>query len=278
MYTNSPLVNYVDLTPNNYGARTHKIDTITIHHMAGNLSVKTCGQLFHRKKGSSNYGINGRDVALYVEEKNGAWTSNSKSNDMRAVTIEVADELCAPYWTVSAESMNTLILLVADICQRNGIKQLIWSENKSDRLNHVNGCNMTLHRDFYATSCPCDFLAGCMSNIAIAVNSILDGGGVIPAPTSGYMINGFDYAPVFDPEYYANKYADLEGAFGHDANALWNHFQMFGMNEFRQASAEFNPVVYKDRYEDLRDAYGADNPMYYFHYVAFGKAEGRSAT
>lgn len=274
MYTNSPLVNYVDLTDHNYGPRTHAIDTITIHHMAGNLSVKTCGQLFHKKNGSSNYGINGKDIALYVEEKNGAWTSGSKTNDMRAITIEVANELCAPYWTVSAESMNSLILLVADICQRNNIKQLIWSENKNDRINHVNGCNMTVHRDFQKTACPGDFLYGCMFNISVAVTEILNGGAT---PTSGYVINGYDYSPVFDPEYYANKYPDLEGAFGHDANALWNHFCTFGMNEFRQASAQFNPQIYKDRYTDLQNAFGDDNPMYYWHYVAFGMNEGRSA-
>lgn len=273
MYTNSPLVNYVDLTPNNYGARTHAIDTITIHHMAGNLSVQTCGSLFHRKKGSSNYGINGKNVGLYVEEKNGAWTSNSKSNDMRAVTIEVANDLCAPFWTVSAESMNTLIMLVADICLRNNIKRLIWSDDKTIRINHLNGANMTMHRDFANTTCPADFLAGCMYNISVAVNNIIMGGVI---PTEGYFINGYDYAPVFDPVYYSNKYADLKLAFGDDSALLWEHFQQFGMSEFRQASAEFNPTVYKEKYADVAEAYGEDNEMYYFHYVAFGKNEGRT--
>ena len=275
MYTNSPLVNYVDITDHNYGLRTHAIDTITIHHMAGNLSVQTCGSLFHRKNGSSNYGINGKDIALYVPESNGAWTSSNKANDMRAITIECANDLLAPYWTVSADTMNSLIMLCADICMRNGIKKLVWSNNKNERVNHLNGVNMTVHRDFASTFCCGDFLYGCMPNIADAVNAIL--GGSVP-PTDGYFINGYDYAPVFDPEYYANKYPDLEGAFGHDANALWAHFQTFGMNEFRQASAEFNPQVYKDRYPDLVEAFGLDNPMYYFHYVACGKAEGRTAT
>lgn len=277
MYSNSPLVVYTDLSPGNYGPRTHAIDTITIHHMAGNLSVETCGALFHRKKGNSNYGIgtDGR-IALYVEEKNGAWTSSNKANDMRAITIEVANELCAPYWTVSAAAMNSLILLVTDICQRNGIQALIWSEDKNARINHANGCNMTLHRDFAATACPGDFLKGCMANIAMLVNANL-AGGVIPTPSTGYIINGYDYSPVFDPVYYADRYADLKAAFGTDANALWNHFQTCGMNEFRQASDEFNPEAYKARYSDLQQAYGDDNPMYYFHYVAFGKAEGRSA-
>ena len=97
----------------------------------------------------------------------------------------------------------------------------------------------------------------------------------IPAPSFVYM--GVDFSPVFDPEYYANKYADLEGAFGHDPVQLWNHFITFGMYEFRQASAEFNPQIYYDRYEDLRKAYGDNRPLYYWHYCYFGKNEGRSA-
>lgn len=270
MYTNSPLVNYTDITDHNYGSRTHAIDTITIHHMAGKLSVQTCGSLFHRKNGSSNYGINGTDIALYVPESNGAWTSSNKANDMRAITIEVANDSLAPYWTISAASMTSLINLVADICRRNNIPALIWSDNKSDRVGHKNGCNMTLHKDFAATACPGPFLEQCMSNIALAVNAILAGGS-----QSGYVINGYDYSPVFDPTFYANKYADLAAAFGNNATALWDHFCNFGMNEFRQASAEFDPVFYSQNNPDVASAYGEDYPMYYFHYVAFGKTEGR---
>lgn len=268
MYTNSSLVSYIDLSPGNYGPRDHKIDTITIHHMAGNLSVETCGRVFHNKKGNSNYGIgsDGR-VALYVEEKNGAWTSNSKANDMRAITIEVANNSGAPNWTISPQALTSLIELCADCCRRNDIKALIWSPNKSDRINHRNGCNMTMHKDFAATACPGPFIESIEGLIAIAVNQRLT--------QSGYVLNGYDYAPVFDPEYYANRYADLKAAFGSDGKALWDHFCSFGMMEFRQASDEFDPTYYKAMYQDLVAAYGNDNPMYYFHYVAAGKAEGR---
>lgn len=270
MYTNSPLVEYIDLSPWNYGPRS-AVDGITIHHMAGNLSVETCGKVFHKKKGNSNYGIgtDGR-CAMYVEEKNGAYTSSNKANDMRMITIEVANNTLAPYWTVSDGAMNKLILLCADICRRNGIKKLVWSDNKSDRINHKNGANMTLHCDFASTACPGPYLKQCMPYIANAVNNLLVG----PTP-SGYIINGYDYSPVFDPTYYANKYADLSGAFGNDAQALWLHFQQFGMNEFRQASAEFDPVYYKRTYPDVAQVCLDDGPLYYFHYVAYGKNEGR---
>ena len=57
--SNSPLVVYTKLSPNHSGKRTKKIDTITIHCMAGNCSVETCGNLFTNsaRQASSNYGI-----------------------------------------------------------------------------------------------------------------------------------------------------------------------------------------------------------------------------
>ena len=71
--SNSPLVTYTKLSPNHSGRRNHVIDTISIHCMAGNGSVETCGALFAdpSRKASSNYGIgsDGR-IALYVEEAN----------------------------------------------------------------------------------------------------------------------------------------------------------------------------------------------------------------
>ena len=44
--SNSPLVSYTKLSPNHSGKRKHAIDTISIHCMAGNLSVERCGELF----------------------------------------------------------------------------------------------------------------------------------------------------------------------------------------------------------------------------------------
>ena len=95
--------------------------------------------------------------------------------------------------------------------------------------------------------------------------------------TPVYIYMGADFSPVFNPNYYANKYADLEEAFGHDDSALWCHFTTFGMNEGRQASEEFNVQIYRERYSDLQNAFGDNLPLYYWHYCTFGKNEGRSA-
>ena len=92
-----------------------------------------------------------------------------------------------------------------------------------------------------------------------------------------FVYMGADFSPVFNPDYYVDKYDDLAQAFGRDHSALWQHFTTYGMWEFRQASAEFNPIVYRDRYADLEKAYADYNPLYYWHYCFFGKKEGRSA-
>lgn len=176
--SNSPLVSYTKLSPNHSGKRNHVIDTITIHCMAGNASVETCGALFANpsRKASSNYGIgsDGR-IALYVDEANRSWCSSSSSNDNRAITIEVANNGGAPDWPVSNKAYATLLDLVTDICKRNGIKKLVWSTNKNDRINHKNGCNMTIHRDFSNKSCPGDYLYNRHGQIAAEVNKRLEG-------------------------------------------------------------------------------------------------------
>lgn len=179
--TNSPLVNYTKRSPMCNSPRNHRIDTITIHHMAGNLSAETCGQVFQTRQASSNYGVdsNGR-VGLYVDEGDRSWASANPANDHRAVTIEVANCGGAPDWPVSDAAYDKLIDLVADICRRNGIPRLVWSGDRADRVGHRNGCNMTVHRDFMATSCPGPYLLARMPQIAVDVNAKLG----VPAPAT----------------------------------------------------------------------------------------------
>lgn len=185
--SNSSLVSYTCLSPNCNKPRNHVIDTITIHHMAGNLSVERCGQLFAdpKKQGSSNYGIgsDGR-IALYVDEANRAWTSGNRANDNRAITIEVANNTNKEPWTISMEAYNSLVKLLIDICKRNNIKELKWHNDKK-LIGQVNLQNMTVHRWFQSTACPGTYLMEQMGTIAKRVN---EGLGVKPAE---YTINEF---------------------------------------------------------------------------------------
>lgn len=175
-FTNSSLVNYTKISGNSTNPRNHSIDTISIHTMAGNCTVETCAQIFINSNGaSSNYGIDSKGrIGLYVEEKNRSWCTSNKENDHRAITIEVASIQAGDY-KCSNEAMKSLIKLCADICKRNNIKKLIWSNNKDNRINHKYGCNMTVHRDYAAKSCPGDYLYGKMGYIADEVNKIISG-------------------------------------------------------------------------------------------------------
>ena len=167
--SNSNLVSYTKISPNRTSPRQNTIKKITIHHMAGNLSVETCGNVFApaSRKASANYGIgtDGR-VGMYVEEKDRAWTSSNRDNDNQAVTIEVANNSGAPNWMVSDAAYNKLIDLCVDICQRNGIKELIWTGDKTGTL--------TCHYMFAATACPGPYLKSKMPEIAAAVNARLN--------------------------------------------------------------------------------------------------------
>ena len=163
--SNSSLICYTKLSPNCNKPRNHVLDTITIHHMAGNLSVEACGEMFARssRKASSNYGVgtDGR-IALYVDEANRSWCSSSPENDHRAVTIEVANCGGEPYWPVSDKAYAALLDLVTDICRRNGIKQLRYTGDKTG--------NLTMHKWFAATACPGPYLESRFPAIAAEVN------------------------------------------------------------------------------------------------------------
>lgn len=172
--SNSPLVNYTKISPNKTSPRNHKIDTITIHCVVGQVTVERLGDIFAptTRKASSNYGI-GLDgkIGMYVEEKDRSWCSSSASNDNRAITIEVASDTTHPY-AVTDKAYNALIELVADICRRNDIKELKWKGDKC-LVGQIDKQNMTVHRWFANKSCPGDYLYDRHTDIMSKVNAKL---------------------------------------------------------------------------------------------------------
>lgn len=179
--SNSSLVNYKKISPNSSNPRKGKIKKITIHHVAGNLTVETIGNVFApaSRKASSNYGVDNKGrVGMYVEEKNRAWTSSSADNDNQAVTIEVANITGAPDWKVSDIALNKTIDLCVDICKRNNIKRLNFTGGKTG--------NLTMHKMFANTSCPGPYLESKFPYIAAEVNKRLNSQPVVnptPQPT-----------------------------------------------------------------------------------------------
>ena len=179
--SNSKLVVYTKLSPHCTKPRQGKIKGISIHTMAGPGSVEGCGQVFQTSEASSHYGIgpDGR-IGQYVLEENRAWCCSHKV-DHEVVTIEVSSiqSYQEPYECTEA-AFDSLIDLCVDICQRNGIKKLIWKEGKQYCPAFTGNwavCNMVPHR--YTTdkgkSCPGNYLFGKYGEIAERVNARLKG-------------------------------------------------------------------------------------------------------
>ena len=176
--SNSSLVNYTNLSPNHNNGRNHIIDKITLHHMAGNITIETCGNMFANpaRECSSNYGIgtDGR-IGLYCNEEDRSWCSSSPSNDNRAITIEIANDGRAPDWHISDKALASTIELCVDICKRNNIPKLNFTGD-------VNG-NLTMHCYFAATACPGPYLKSKFGYIADKVNKRLNSNPT-PAPVT----------------------------------------------------------------------------------------------
>lgn len=179
--SNSKLVVYTKLSPHCTKPRNGKIRGISIHTMAGPGSVEGCGQVFQTSEASSHYGIgpDGR-IGQYVLEENRAWCCSHKV-DHEVVTIEVSSiqSYQEPYECTDA-AFESLINLCVDICQRNGIRELIWKEGKQYCPAFTGDwavCNMVPHR--YTTdkgkSCPGNYLFGKYGEIAKLVNARLKG-------------------------------------------------------------------------------------------------------
>ena len=167
--TNSPLVNHTNISPNSTNPRRDEIRKITIHHVAGNLSVERVGEIFKpiSRRASSNYGVDNQGrVGMYVEEENRAFTSSNAANDHQAVTIEVANNEGAPDWPVSDVALEKTIELCVDICKRNDIEELVYTGDSTG--------NLTRHNMFANTICPGPYLQSKLPYIADEVNKRLN--------------------------------------------------------------------------------------------------------
>lgn len=213
--SNSPLVTYTRITKNKTSPRNHAIDTITIHCIVGQWTAKQGCDYFATtdRQCSANYVV-GKDgsIGLSVDEKDRSWCSSNGTNDNRAITIEVASDTTHPY-AVTAKAYAALLDLVTDICKRNGIKKLVWSTNKNDRVNHRNGCNMTVHRDFANKACPGEYLYSRHGEIAAEVNRRLqgasNGGGVVVTPPAAEKPAGGTTGATVTPYLVRVKIANL---------------------------------------------------------------------
>lgn len=203
------------ISPNTSGIRTASISKVTVHHMAGDLTVEQCGSIFKSasRQASSNYGVgsDGR-IGCYLEEEYHPWTSSSYWNDDRAITLEVADYNLGD-WSPSKAAYQSTVLLCADICTRYGIEP----EYTGDEYG-----TFTEHRMFAATSCPGDWWHAKMPDFINDVREAMNGRYGVPMECiihpdqSGHLFyvsgSSITYIPHPDGVTAIDKVADACGA------------------------------------------------------------------
>lgn len=176
--SNSPLVTYTRLSPNYTAPRNHVTDTISIHCVVGQLTAQEILDMdmftvYNPTNGSSCTYAVGTDgsIGQGVDEANRSWCTSSRSNDHRAITIEVASDKTHPY-AVNDKAMTALLELLVDIMQRHGKKRLLWFGDKETTLTYTPAAEemvLTVHRWFANKACPGDFLFELHGQIAAEV-------------------------------------------------------------------------------------------------------------
>lgn len=127
------------------GRNGYKIKKVTVHHMAGVLTAKQCGNIFQdpNRIASSNYGIGkSGEIGLYVNEKDTSYADANLKSNRTSVTIECSNSETGGDWKVSDKVLNKLIELISDIFKRNGITKAIKGET------------VTWHSMYSQTECP----------------------------------------------------------------------------------------------------------------------------
>ena len=242
-YTNSPLatdsVDFHGKNCNNRQNATYNpsgaITVITPHHMAGISTGKNCAQVHANGNASSaNYYIgNAGDICLGIPENCRAWTSSSPANDYKAITIEVSNSAGAPNWPISDAAWNSLVNLCVDICKRNGITQLYYTNNTAG--------NLTRHNMFAATACPGPYLQGRFPELAQKVNAQLGGSTPTPAVNNEQVIWDYLMSKIGNAYGVAGLMGNLQAESGLRPNNLQNTFEKkFGMTDDQYTAAVDN--------------------------------------
>ena len=230
---------------------------------------------------------------------------NANSGDIKTIIRQVTDEV-AYHLTDSANTAINTGTIVSDFKYNfdtysttvqnalNDIKSLIASISNKTVAEAVNTNNIQSAPAAKSTpvSTPKVNYAS-SSSMAVTSNTSTSKTTSTPASTTSKNYHtmssfdmgqfnavrgGRDYSPIFDVNYYMNRYADLKKAFGTDYNAYLTHFIDYGMKEGRQASDTFDINYYKSRYGDLQKAYGNNLKQYYLHFLDYGINEGRVAS
>ena len=129
---------------------------------------------------SAHYGIKLDKVRQFVPDTCGAWATGNTWANASLLHIECVNSDGEPDWPVAEETVDTLVVFLADKCREHGIGRLAV------------GGNLFGHRDFYNTFCP-GVLYERLDEIANRVNALLDSGAESEDDVSAQDVWNYDY-------------------------------------------------------------------------------------
>lgn len=180
--SNSKLATKTILSPNTYGARRHEIVGVAVHYMCWYCTAETCAESFvpRSRRASANYCIGKYgDIVLGVPEDQAAGTTSSEYCDQRCVTIECANYMETADGHVDGQlpdaTWESLVALLADICQRNGKSRAIYTGAADFDSAKQDELILVKHKWFGSTDCPGPWLDGQFDRLAQEVNARLGG-------------------------------------------------------------------------------------------------------
>lgn len=219
---NSSLVNVtVKAHSGNYSSSSYRlpITNITLHHMAGVLTAKQCGDIFAKagRGGSAHYGV-GSDgkIGLYVDEADVAWHAGNWAQNRKSIGIEMSNSATGGDWPVSDQTIVLTIKLVADIMKRHNIAKAVVGET------------LTYHSQFAQTQCPGNYVRSKMQYIADEVNKLLAGGSSTPStPSNGGSSNSGSTSDSFFPSKGYWRTGDSDARIGKLASFMYKTFPAY---------------------------------------------------
>ena len=178
----SDLVTSTVLTNNHSNGRNSHVCAITPHYMCWYTDGETCAESFvpASRQASANYCIGKYgDIVLNVHEDDRAWTSGNAYNDNRAITIECANHMETAdghvYGQLPSATWKSLVDLCADICQRYGRTNLVYTGGADWDAIGPADMLLTKHCWFQSTDCPGPWLTNQFARLAAEVNAKLQG-------------------------------------------------------------------------------------------------------
>lgn len=133
------------------GRAGHKIEAIYRHHMAGNLNLQQCVNLWNNSGTSAHYTVNSTGgIGQAVYDSNTAWATGNTRGNQRGISIEHANitrqvggsDTHPGSWNISNATITNGARLAAALCLYYKLGRPVYGKNIKD------------HRDVRQTFCP----------------------------------------------------------------------------------------------------------------------------